>query len=35
MQGKFAVTSVLKIYSKMWKLSMHPDYDHFISLTFK
>ena len=35
MQRKFAVTSVLKIYSKMWELCMHPDYDHFIPLTSK
>ena len=35
MQRKFAVTSVLKIYSKMGELCMHPDYDHFFPLTFK
>ena len=35
MQRKFAVTSVLKIYSKMWELRMHPDYNHFIPLTSK
>ena len=33
MQRKFAVTSVIKIYSEMWELCMHPDYDHFIPLT--
>ena len=35
MQRKFAVTSVIKIYSKMWGLCMHPDHDHFIPLTSK
>ena len=35
MQRKFAVTSAIKIYSKMWELCMHPDYDDFIPLTFK
>ena len=33
LQRKFAVTSVLKIYSKMWELCLHPDYDYFIPLT--
>ena len=33
---KFAVISVVKIYSKMWELCMHPEYDHlYISLTSK
>ena len=33
---KFAVTSVVKIYPKMWELCMYPDYDHFyIPLTSK
>ena len=35
MQRKFAVTSVIKVYPKMWELCMHPDYDHFIPLTSK
>ena len=35
MQRQFAVTSVIKIFSKMWELCMHPDYDHFIPLTSK
>ena len=35
MQRKFAVTLVLKIYSKMWELSMYPDYDQVIPLTSK
>ena len=35
MLRKFTVTSVLKIYTKMWKLCMPPDYDHFIPLTSK
>ena len=35
MQRKFAVTSVLKIYSKVWELYMDLDYDHFIPLTSK
>ena len=35
-QRKFAVTSVIKIYSKMWELCMHRDYDHwYILLTSK
>ena len=35
-QRKFAVTSVIEIYWKMWELCMHPDYDHlYIPLTFK
>ena len=29
MQRKFTVTSVIKIYFKMWEY-MYPDYDHFI-----
>ena len=33
---KFAVTSVIKIYSKVWELWMHLDYDHlYIPLTSK
>ena len=35
MQRKFTVTSVSKIYSKMYELSMHADYDHFIPSTSK
>ena len=35
MQKKFDVTSVLKIYAKIWELCLHPDYDHFIPLTSK
>ena len=35
MHNKFAITSVLKIYSKMCELCMHPDYDHFIPSTSK
>ena len=35
-QRKFAVTSVMKIYTKMCELCVHPDYDHFyIQLTLK
>ena len=31
---KFGVTSVIKTYSKMRELCMHPDYDHlYIPLT--
>ena len=33
MQRKFAVTPVLKIYSKIWELYMDLDYDDFILLT--
>ena len=33
---KFAVTIFIKVYSKMWGLWMHLDYDHFyIPLTSK
>ena len=28
LQRKFAVTSAIKIYTKMWELWVHPDYDH-------
>ena len=35
MERKFAINSVMKIYSKMWELCMHPDYCHFIPLTSK
>ena len=35
MERKFAINSVMKIYSKMWELCMHPDYHHFIPLTSK
>ena len=35
MQRKFTVTSVSKIYSKMYELSMHADYDYFIPSTSK
>ena len=31
----FAVTSVLKIYCKIWELCLHQDYDHFVPLTSK
>ena len=35
-QRKFAVTSVIRIYSKMWESCMHPDYGHlYIPLTSK
>ena len=35
-QRKFTVTSVIKIYTKMWELWVHSDYDHlYIPLTFK
>ena len=27
-QRKFAVTSVLKLNTKVWELSVHPGYDH-------
>ena len=33
-ERKFALNSVIKIYSKMWELCMHPDYDYlYIPLT--
>ena len=35
MERKFAINSVMNIYSKMWELCMHPDYRHFIPLTSK
>ena len=28
-QRKFAVTSVMKIYTKMWEFWVHLDYNHF------
>ena len=28
-QRKFALASVMKIYTKMWELLVHLDYDHF------
>ena len=31
---KFAVTLVIKIYSKMWELCMH-NYDHMIKLSLR
>ena len=36
-QGKFAVTSVIKIYIKFFKLWLHPAYDHGYnpSISFK
>ena len=35
-QGKFAITSVIKIYSQMWELCVHPDYEHFLySINFQ
>ena len=35
-QGKFAVTSVIKIQTKMWDLWVHSDNDHlYILLTSK
>ena len=35
-ERKFTLTSVIKIYSKMYELCMHPDYDQwYIPLTSK
>ena len=31
-QRKFAVTSLIKFYPKMWELWVHPDYNHFYIL---